>query len=91
MKAKIIAACSTLGLLIGLSVYSFGNPPQNRGMGRQEPHMSAALGHLQEARTELERATPNKGGHREKAMQLVDQAIQQVRAGEAYYEQHPGR
>jgi hypothetical protein len=50
--------------------------------------MSAALGHLQEAKTELERATPNKGGHREKAMQLVDQAIEQVKAGEAYYLQH---
>jgi hypothetical protein len=91
MKAKIFAASSTLGVLIGLSVYSLGNPPQNREMARQEPHMSAALGHLQEAKTELERATPNKGGHREKAMQLVDQAIEQVKAGEAYYEQHQGR
>ena len=52
--------------------------------------MSAALGHLQEARAELEKATPNKGGHREKAMQLVDQAIQQVQQGEAYYQQHKG-
>ena len=60
-------------------------------MGRQEPHMSAALGHLQEAKNELERATPNKGGHREKAMPLVDQAMEQVGAAEAYYEQHPGR
>ena len=91
MKAKLVTACSTLGLLIGLSVYSFGNPPQNRQMGHEEPHMSAALGHLQEARTELERATANKGGHREKAMQLVDQAMEQVRAGEAYYQQHGGR
>jgi hypothetical protein len=91
MKAKLVAACSTLGLLIGLSIYSLGKPPQNREMAHQEPHMSAALGHLQEAKTELERATPNKGGHREKAMQLVDQAIEQVKAGEAYYEQHPGR
>jgi hypothetical protein len=84
MKAKLITALSTLGLLIGLSAYSLGNPPQNREMAREEPHMSAALGHLQEAKNELEKATPNKGGHREKAMQLVDQAIQQVRAGEAY-------
>ena len=86
MKAKPVAACSTLGLLIGLSVYSLGNPPQNRQQSREEPHMSAALGHLQEAKAELEKATPNKGGHREKAMQLVDQAMQQVRAGEVYSE-----
>ena len=91
MKAKLITAFSTLGLLIGLSVYSLGNPPQNRQMGREEPHMSAALGHLQEAKAELEKATANKGGHREKAMQLVDQAMEQVRAGEAYYQQHGGR
>lgn len=91
MKAKLITAFSTLGLLIGLSVYSLGNPPQNRQMGREEPHMSAALGHLQEARAELEKATANKGGHREKAMQLVDQAMEQVRAGEAYYQEHGGR
>ena len=53
--------------------------------------MAAALGHLQEAKAALEKATPNKGGHREKAMQLVNQAIEQVRAGEAYYEQHRGK
>jgi len=91
MKAKLVAACGTLGLLIGLSVYSLGNPPQNAEMSRQEPNMAAALGHLQEAKAALEKATPNKGGHREKAIQLVDQAIEQVRAGEAYYEQHPGK
>ena len=90
MKAKLVAACSTLALLVGLSVYSLGNPPQG-AMARQEPHMNAALGHLQEARAELEKATPNKGGHRERAMQLVDQAIQPVKAGEAYYEQHKGK
>jgi hypothetical protein len=36
----------------------------------------------------LERATPNKGGHRERALELVNQAMDQVRQGEAYYEQH---
>ena len=50
--------------------------------------MAAALGHLQEAKAALEKATPNKGGHREKAMQLVDQASQLRRSGE---EQDLGR
>ena len=53
--------------------------------------MSAALGHLEQAKAELEKAAPNKGGHRERAMQLVDQALQQVQEGEVYYEQHGGR
>lgn len=91
MRTRIITVVSTLAVLIGLSVYSLGRPAQTHEMAMQEPHMSAALGHLQEARAELEKAAPNKGGHKERAMQLVDQAIQQVRQGEAYYEQHHGK
>ena len=33
-----------------------------------QPHMTASIGLLQSARAELAAATPNKGGHREKAM-----------------------
>jgi hypothetical protein len=53
--------------------------------------MNAALEHLEQAKAELEKATPNKGGHRERALQLVDQAMVQVKDGEAYYEQHGGK
>ncbi|PYV58732.1 MAG: hypothetical protein DMG97_00155 [Acidobacteria bacterium] len=88
MLARTIAVCSTLTLLIGLSVYSAGNPPQTRQMARREPHMSAALGHLQQARNELDKATATKGGHRENAMRLVDQAIAEVQQGEVYDIQH---
>src|SRR5438128_10766802 len=88
MRARILAVCSTLTLLIGLSVYSPGNPPQTRQMARREPHMSAALGHLQQARNELDKATGTKSGHRENAMRLVDQAIAEVQQGEAYDIQH---
>lgn len=90
MRTRIITAVSTFAMLIGLSIYSLGRPAQTHELAEHEPHMSAALGHLQEARAELERAASNKGGHKEKALQLVDQAIQQVRQGEAYYEQHRG-
>jgi hypothetical protein len=87
MRNRVLAVISTLALFFGMGWYSAVHA-QTATMARQEPHMSAALGHLQEARAELEKATPNKGGHRERAMQLVDQAIQQVKAGEQYYEQH---
>ena len=50
-------------------------------MARHEPHMSAAYGHLEQAKPELDKAAPNKGGHREKAIQLVEQAMKQ---GETY-------
>ena len=46
-----------------------------------QPHMTASIGLLQSARAKLVAATPNKGGHRERAMQLIDQAIGEVRAG----------
>jgi hypothetical protein len=53
-------------------------------MARHEPHMSAAYGHLEQAKAELDKAAPNKGGHREKAIQLVEQAMNEVREGETY-------
>ncbi len=53
-------------------------PTQNADSAKHEPHMSAAYGHLREAKAELARAAPNKGGHRERALELVNQAIRQV-------------
>ena len=50
----------------------------------QQPHMDAALGLLQNARVELARAEPNKGGHRERGLALIDQAMGEVRAGIAF-------
>jgi hypothetical protein len=46
--------------------------------------MQAALGSLQQARSYLVRATPNKGGHRDRAINLVNQAINETEAGMAY-------
>ena len=49
-----------------------------------QPHMGESITLLQSARAELAAATPNKGGHREKALGLIDQAIAEVRAGIAF-------
>jgi hypothetical protein len=49
-----------------------------------QPHMTATVTMLQSARAELAQATPNKGGHRERALGLIDQAIGEVRAGIAF-------
>ena len=49
-----------------------------------QPHMTASIGLLQSARAELGAETPNKGGHRERAIGLIDQAIGEVRAGIAF-------
>ncbi len=52
-------------------------------LGRQ-PHMQSALDHLRDARSELQEASGDKGGHRVKAIDLVNQAIDEVQAGIRY-------
>ncbi len=49
-----------------------------------QPHMNESIALLQSARAELAAATPNKGGHRERGLGLIDQAIAEVRAGIAF-------
>jgi len=53
-----------------------------------QPHMQAALSNLRAARTNLNRATADKGGHRERALALVNDAIDQVEKGIAYDRRH---
>ncbi|HJT72217.1 MAG TPA: hypothetical protein VJ731_18605 [Terriglobales bacterium] len=89
MRDKLLALLSAVTLFMAIGWYSSVHA-QTHGMARHEPHMSAAMGHLEQAKDELEKATPNKGGHREKALQLVNEALQQVREGEQYFEQHGG-
>ena len=52
--------------------------------GRGQPHMNAALEHLVAAKTELQSAVADKGGHRVRAIALVDEAIGEVQAGMDY-------
>ena len=49
-----------------------------------QPHMVNALASLQAARAELVQAVANKGGHRERAIEAVDRAISETRAGISY-------
>lgn len=53
-----------------------------------QPHMDETIVMLQSARVELAKAEPNKGGHRERALGLIDQAIAEVRAGIAFAAGH---
>jgi hypothetical protein len=54
-----------------------------------QPKMQAAMQALQQAQAELQAASPNKGGHREQALQLVQEAMQDVDAGMQYAAAHP--
>ena len=53
-----------------------------------QPHMQAALDKLQSARSNLEAATDDKGGHRVKALNHVNKAIDEVRKGIEYDRTH---
>ncbi|HYW71828.1 MAG TPA: hypothetical protein VE961_12380 [Pyrinomonadaceae bacterium] len=46
-----------------------------------QPHMQAALDALKSARQNLDKAEADKGGHRAKAIELVNHAIDEVNAG----------
>jgi hypothetical protein len=67
---------STSLLLLGAFVISFVV-----GCASGQPHMQSALDHLLAAKQELRAATTDKGGHRVRAIELVDEAITQVERG----------
>ncbi len=60
-------------------------------VAENQPHMRAALEHLQAAKAELEAAERDKGGHRTRAQQLTQQAIDEVKAGISFANQHSQR
>jgi hypothetical protein len=49
-----------------------------------QPEMAAAMQHLREAQQNLESASHDKGGHRARALQLVNQALAECQAGIQY-------
>ena len=53
-------------------------------------NMERALSALKAALGSLRAATPNKGGHRERAMRLIERAMGEVQAGIDFAYQHGG-
>jgi len=80
--AVLIAAL--LAVALGASSATFAAPPPPEA----QPEMTSALEHLREAKRALESASHDKGGHRAKAISLVNQAIAQVEAGIRYDNTH---
>ncbi len=50
----------------------------------RQPAMRAALQNLRQAKDNLQNATADKGGHRVKALGLINEAIAEVEKGIAY-------
>jgi hypothetical protein len=74
LKKKLLYVCA--GSLIVAAVCSIG-------AYAAQPRMENALRALENARSELVAASANKGGHRQKAISLIDQAISETRMGMA--------
>lgn len=53
-----------------------------------QPAMKAARNNLNKAQNEIRKATSDKGGHRAKAIQLVERAIEEVNKGITYDRRH---
>ena len=53
-----------------------------------QPHMNMALDELRAARSELDAAAEGKGGHKGRAIALIDEAIVEVQAGIEFANAH---
>jgi hypothetical protein len=56
--------------------------------GSGQPHMTAARDHLRAAKGQLESAVADKGGHRGRAIAIVNDAITEVEAGMEFANTH---
>lgn len=81
--AQFVSRGAVLGFVLGMGVALAGGAVVTSAVAYQG-NMEAALEQLRGARASLEQATPNKGGHREAAISLIDQAIVQVKEGIAF-------
>jgi hypothetical protein len=79
MKTLITAAGLGGALALGVAIGQ---------ASADQPMMHAALDDLRQARQHLVAGSPDKGGHRAKALRLVDQAIGEVQAGIRWDRRH---
>jgi Repeat of unknown function (DUF5648) len=84
---KSILYCAMLALLAAVLVF-IPKTASGQQNAEQQPHMQAALQQLKQAQAELQRAEHDKGGHRVKAIQIIEQAESEVQAGIDYDNQH---
>lgn len=84
MKMKLTT--TILLLVLSISVVALPVPPD-------QPFMRAAYENLKDAKNSLQKATADKGGHRQRAIDLTNAAMTSVSNGIAYDQQNytPGR
>ena len=84
-KMKVAILAGTVGLALGASaVYAGG-----RVMWPGHKHLQRAENMLVNAKDALNKASHDCGGHRVKAIDLVDQAMMEVREARKWANEHP--
>src|SRR5437762_11590786 len=68
---------STIALTLALGVVAGGSFVRTAAADEQ-PHLQGALGHLRAAKSALEAASHEHGGHRAKALKDTERAIHEV-------------
>ena len=76
-----LTICVRTALLGAAAVAAFAAGCASGPTYSYQPHMQNALASLQYAQNELQQAEPNKGGHRERALRLITQALENIQAG----------
>lgn len=87
MKTKIALLTTTL-VLAGLAFYAsttvFGQQTPETGQPEKHPRIAQALRDLDHAKTELQHAPDDFGGHRLKAVKAINEAISECNQALAY-------
>jgi hypothetical protein len=80
-----------LALLLAFTACASAPPPQpvTGAPDNGQPKMRAAWSALQQAKGAVQAAEANKGGHRERAIEIITQAIEAVDAGMRFAAAHP--
>lgn len=88
VRKAVLAVVATLTLAAGVGFSTQVNAGPDVTPVDAQPHMEAALASLRQAKESLQKATADKGGHRAKAIDLVDKAMEQVEKGIKFDNKH---
>ena len=68
-------------LTVAVLILAVASIAANQAKAENHPRMERALVLLKEARAQLNQASPDKGGHRVKAISQINKAITEIRKG----------
>jgi hypothetical protein len=84
-RRSALATLAAAGISLPVLLQAQGKPAHTN---QEQPHMSAALEALKNAKKHLDEAEADKEGHRKKAIELVENAIKEVEQGIKAGEKH---